>query len=207
LQWGKRIPRSETMAEQHFSFPHKSSPRSDPRAFWRVYTPHRCKILKLPPSVALFHFSLSALNSLFAACGAEFLCDSSSRNPLLISLKKQGDCAAKCDRSAIPPDLSVERGNLIGTQPSPCATTGEPGGVKIASCRGEVATSVPRRLYIGAAANWTSPPLVLGLEGGLHVFSAESSPVFSKKLPRPKKTWLKCNRTRHSTTTQTPLIK
>jgi hypothetical protein len=60
---------------------------------------------------------------------------------------------------------------------------------------------------IGAAANWTSPPLVLGLEGGLHVFSAESSPVFSKKLPRPKKTWLKCNRTRHSTTTQTPLIK
>jgi hypothetical protein len=112
LQWGKRIPRSETMAEQHFSFPHKSSPRSDPLAFWRVYTPHRCKILKLPPSVALFHFPLSALNSLFAACGAEFLCDSSSRNPLRISLKKQGDCAANCDRSAIPPDLSVERGNL-----------------------------------------------------------------------------------------------
>jgi hypothetical protein len=134
---GKANPNSETMAEQHFSFPHKSSPRSDPLAFWRVYTPHRCKILKLPPSVALFHFPLSALNSLYAAPGAEFLCDSSSRNPLRISLKKQGDCAANCDRSAIPPDLSVERGNLIGAQPSPCATTGEPGGVKIPACRGE----------------------------------------------------------------------
>ena len=158
------------MAEQHFSFPHKSSPRSDPLAFWRVYTPHRCKILKLPPSVALFHFPLSALNSLYAAPGAEFLCDSSSRNPLRISLKKQGDCAANCDRSAIPPDLSVERGNLIGAQPSPCATTGEPGGVKIPACRGASDGC--------ATSTYSSGPQRIGVLRHLSLAARRATPCF-----------------------------